>query len=569
MKPLCVAPWTSLIINGSNYNCCCYLSMQSEGLEFPSSRADVMRIFNSDGFKELRQRLLKGDVKGTGCDVCIQRRGAGLAQIGARADAPEAVVQAAKDSISRGDIEVDYTPFTISLNSSTECNLRCIMCYNSDLPEQRIKNSLVPYKKFIAAIEDIGFDNIQSLSVVGGEPFMTEDALETFRYIANDPNGGTHVSANTNGTLLHNHWDLIKSFSSLRLEFSIDAYGENYEKIRRGGSWERMLKNFKAYSEIVAERPLFDVGINVVVMMSSITDMGKILRLGAEHGAKVRFSPIVGNYFDENFFQFPELLNNVEWEPCFEEAIAQADQTDKEAAVMLRKIRNDLSKRMASKEKLVVDGGCEPVMAYQREVLGNLPQQKIAFLGASAELMSLVGSLDGEFCKDIIVADFELQDVERNYLGKPIVSLQDVPATAEIGVISAKSYKYLKYKNWFDKHFPSFPVVVMPYWEKNLYENIGRLSQEVRDTPVVLFATGGTADVLLDTTELGDLNFVICSDNNKDKWGTQFQGMEIVPPADILKYAKDVVVCSDFYTKAIKESLEELHGDAINVHTIF
>ena len=275
-----------------------------------------------------------------------------------------------------GDVEVDYTPFSISLNTSPECNLRCVMCYNSDLPEQRIKASLAPYKKFISAINDIGFENINTLAAVGGEPFMTEDALEVFKHVAEHSSGQTNVSVNTNGTLLHNHWDLIKKFDKLRLEFSIDAYAENYETIRRRASWARMIKNFKAFSELVAERPGFAIGINAVVMKTSLPDMAKVVKLGAEHNAKVRFSAITGDYFDENIFQFPELLKGLPWERYFEEAIAEAEKSDHGALEMLLQIRDSIIKQAENSSIRFVEGGCLDVFIHQTEFLNSLPKKE-------------------------------------------------------------------------------------------------------------------------------------------------------------------------------------------------
>ena len=393
MKPLCVAPWTTLIINGSVYNCCCFYGMPNTGLEFPRSEEEVMKIFNSKGFRDLRQRLIDGNIKGTGCEVCLMRRGQALSSISD--EFKKDVVDKARKSIAACEVEVDYPPFLLALNTSPECNLRCIMCYNSDLPKQRIKGSLVPYKRFISMLSDVGLDNVEVISVVGGEPFMTEDALETFRFIADTQKNGVRVSVNTNGTLLHNHWDLIEKLEGLRLEFSIDAFEDNYEKIRKGASWKRMLNNFETYSSMVKDNPGLEIGINVVVMKSSLPDLAKVLRLGAEHNARVRFSSIIGDYFDENIFQFPELLAGMPWQSYFDEAITIGDESDPDAAEMLRGIRKDIQERIESAASMKMDGGCPDVFVQQEAYLNSLPQKRIALLGTSAGLMSLLGYLEG------------------------------------------------------------------------------------------------------------------------------------------------------------------------------
>ena len=119
------------------------------------------------------------------------------------------------------------------------------------------------------------------------------------------------------------------------------------------------------------------------------------------------------------------------------------------------------------------------------------------------------------------------------------------------------------------KNYPDMEVKPLPTWAGASYERAAETAKALQGKPVVLFATGGTADILLDSTELGQLNYVACSDNNEKKWGEEYRGLPIVEPSKILNYAKDVFVFSDYYSKAIRESLEDLHGDAVNVHTIF
>ncbi len=566
-KLLCHAPWTSLIINGGHYNCCCTYPLLQENLPFPKNRKEVLDIFNSTGFLNIRRRLVEGEIKNTPCEQCIRQGNNTLytKEFLSKEKPSLAVGVAAAEA---GEIEVDFVPARYSINTCTDCNLRCIMCYNSALPEDDFKGSLVPYEKFLAMLQDVGLENVVSITAVGGETFLTEDALAIIEFLAQHTDDNIGFSTNTNGTLLHNHHKLIKRFKRIGLEFSIDGYKENYEKIRRNSSWERMYKNLEWFAAEAAKHPDWRLGINSLVMKTSLPDLAKIVKLARRMGAILRVTPIRGDYFDENIFQFPDLLKGMDWEKHFADAIEAAGSDMPEALESTKEAHAALKQAVSCSGRIIL-GSPELFEQWLNEITEFAKERKIALLGRRTALSDyLVWSRDA-LNMEAFISDFGLKATKRKFAGLSIVVPDELPKTVPAVVIACKTYEYRKYLDWAKQHFASKDVLFLSYWTHDLYRRIEKLLRKLGDAPVVLYAAGGTAQVLLDTSAIAQLNAVAFSDSNPKKWGTTLNGLEIAPPAKIPELAKHVVVLSEKNGHSIVQTLEGLHGDKLTLHNIF
>lgn len=574
-KPLCYAPWTNLFINDANFNCCCFYGLQQEHLPFPASRADALRIFNSPGFQDLRRRLLEGDIAGTACETCLARqKGVMVDQDGEHFEGTPSQIEASRrawESAGRGEIEVSHPPTFYSLNTCTDCNLRCVMCYNSKLPELSIKGSLVPYEKFIALLDDVGLENILGVTAVGGETFMTKDALAIMAHLAANQQTGIRFSTNTNGTLLHKHRELLEKFENIYLEFSIEGFGESYERIRRGSRWERMLENLEWCVETAKNKPGWVLSVNSLIMKTSLPHMAQVIELVRGKVARMRFTPVMGDYFNENIFQFPDLLEGVDWRAHFAEAEAAAADAFPEAARQIRSARRQLERALAGGDQSgeVYIGSPEMFAFMLREIEERSPGPRVALVGTRLCLADFLAWARGRTSKKLVIAAFDMQDTSRNYMGLPVVGLENLSTEADSALISCQTFEYGAYRKYLAEQHPGLPVSILPYWEEDIYTAIANVAQELGQTPVVFYGAGGTAEVLLDSTPLAGANVVAFSDGNTAKWGGAFLGKPVIPPSEIPDHAQDVFICSDKYSHCIAQDLDELHGDALRVRRIF
>lgn len=136
-----------------------------------------------------------------------------------------------------------------------------------------------------------------------GEPFVRPDTRELL--INCKSLIKFHII--TNGLLLPKYWEKIKhrNFSSLLI--SVDAATkETYEKIRRGGRWEDLLKTLELVRQ---NRDKFgSIMLNMTVMRSNYQEIPRFIDLAESCGFTACFHRVYGMWGDENIFE----LNDTE-----------------------------------------------------------------------------------------------------------------------------------------------------------------------------------------------------------------------------------------------------------------
>ena len=145
----------------------------------------------------------------------------------------------------------DYPP-CIQIEPTSVCNLRCIMCYQSDksfsVKSGGYMGNLTTdiFKKVVDEING----KIEAVTLASrGEPTLNKNLDEMLRYCEGK---FLALKINTNATLLTEK--LIHSLLSSDMQtivFSIDEKNkENYEKIRVNAKFEKIMKNLELFTEI-------------------------------------------------------------------------------------------------------------------------------------------------------------------------------------------------------------------------------------------------------------------------------------------------------------------------------
>jgi len=133
-----------------------------------------------------------------------------------------------------------YLPVRLWVELTSACNYRCIMCPNKDLKkEDRGFMGIRLYRKIIDEAARFAFDvNLAHR----GESLLHPRIIEAITYAKEK---GLFTRLHTNGSLLDEDLSSRILRSGLdRLSFSFDGYDkETYERIRRGGDFERTVEN--------------------------------------------------------------------------------------------------------------------------------------------------------------------------------------------------------------------------------------------------------------------------------------------------------------------------------------
>ena len=146
--------------------------------------------------------------------------------------------------------ELPYWPVRLWVELTSHCNYRCIMCPNKDLDKtDKGYMEMELYTKIVDEASPFIFDiNLAHR----GESLLHPQVIEAIAYAKKK---GLYTRLHTNGSLLSE--DLSQQIVQVgldRLSFSFDGCEkETYEKIRKGGDFDRTVANIVRFLEIKKE----------------------------------------------------------------------------------------------------------------------------------------------------------------------------------------------------------------------------------------------------------------------------------------------------------------------------
>ncbi len=197
------------------------------------------------------------------------------------------------EEIINKKVILESLPTVFNLSNSIQCNLSCIMCdrinqkNHPDLIEKTEKEILT-YSSSIRRLVLTGM----------GEPFFRND---TRRILFNNNNDKISFDIITNGLLLPEIWNKIKKQRFGKLLISVDATEKHtYEKIRKGGNWETLIKSLDIVKD--NKNRFESVTLNMTVMRSNYAQIPDFIEMSKTYGFNASFQRIRGLHENENFF---------------------------------------------------------------------------------------------------------------------------------------------------------------------------------------------------------------------------------------------------------------------------
>jgi len=434
-KIFCSLPWYTMQIHfNKQYGPCCHIKYNCE--KIPENKEEVLNLFNSEEMQKLRKILLTGKVEGTPCQSCYDRNFNTDHDIfGMLPDLPrysinkgerfDKLYEQANNHYKNDDLTVSVPPLELYVYTNERCNFDCPMCPQhfdkKDFPVEKIKNT----------INNIGWGKIDRFGYVGGETFLTKDALSLLDFVSETDTKGTCIYITTNGSLLHKYFDKLEKIENLFMTISIEGTYDVYEKVRKNGSWEKLIENLFKLKKLKIKKPNWRLNFNSVVMLSTLSHMLDILKLAELIGATVMFYPL-GGYAEENIFSNEMLIKNKEFNRKINEVIEYAEKVNAYKALdSLQKIKqhflrgrkeiNLISKQI---EKINKQLKGEPVIVY----------------GAGEHTQKLFKLTDLEFFNIKAYSDSDEKKWNTEFLGKKIISPDSIGATENV-LISSKAFE--------------------------------------------------------------------------------------------------------------------------------
>lgn len=253
-ESFCIAPWKVLHISPLGDVRTCYESGDVMGNVHQEPLAE---IWHGSKFKELRRQMLLGE-RIKQCEKCDIKAKALVGRslrfllnhqtIGSAATA---------QAFLAGSTEPELKPEVIDIAFSNVCNLRCRTCSSAYstawIPEEKKLGLRIPHAKSELSQSELQSmlypylgPPLKKILVAGGEPLFDPRYKELLNHIASSKSLEIAVETNTNGTYIDDELiSLWNQLPSVRLSFSLDGFGHQFELIRTGAKWEAVTKNIR------------------------------------------------------------------------------------------------------------------------------------------------------------------------------------------------------------------------------------------------------------------------------------------------------------------------------------
>lgn len=235
--------------------------------------------------------------------------------------------EVAMDEFRKGSLHVTATPELITVESTSRCNLRCVMCPHAigavHRPKHLEEDLVGKLKSYLPRANAIQLHGI-------GEPLASPAFWKLLKLLPSPEL--CHSEINTNLTVLDEKRLKGLAESNLKvLNVSLDAAtAETYRKIR-GFDFNKVIKNIE---KIVASKkargsqyPI--IYMNMTMMKSNIDEVVEFVRLASSLGAntvalwhlnrwpaeqmeqyKIKRDDWLFDYAEEGLWNFPELSNS-------------------------------------------------------------------------------------------------------------------------------------------------------------------------------------------------------------------------------------------------------------------
>lgn len=181
-------------------------------------------------------------------------------------------------------------PREVVVETSSFCNLSCVMCPYPRLRREKGVMELAVFKKIVDEIMVQSPDSNLWIAIMG-EPLAKWEALkEKLRYAKEK--GFHNVNLNTNGTYLTKKVsEELLELDICKILFSLDAFTkETYGKIRVGGDYELVKNNIETFLRLKQERKLTrpEVIMQFIIMDENESEWEAFKEYWLKRGAVVK-----------------------------------------------------------------------------------------------------------------------------------------------------------------------------------------------------------------------------------------------------------------------------------------
>lgn len=293
--------------NGNIVLCC----VSQERTEYNIKTSSVASWWTSDFMSNIRQQFLNNE-QPSACRSCFQEEQLGGTSLRQKSNKEYKIIEKYAEKIIKHFEYPAKLPIDIEFQLTNLCNLKCLMCNESDssaiLTENKIlKISNYDQKDF--TLTDTQLQEIKTLleskpkmiNFRGGEPMMVPQIKKLLEWaVEQNLLTDTSLHLTTNGTQYTDEWHtLLQKFKDVRVMLSVDAVGKLNDYIRHGSTWEDIEYTAKKISSL----PNVYFLIHCTIQNLNILFVDELIAWCKQNNY----------YFDNNFVTSPDIyqINNL------------------------------------------------------------------------------------------------------------------------------------------------------------------------------------------------------------------------------------------------------------------
>lgn len=245
-KSFCLLPFVELLAQNGNTTVCC------KSLNPITKLENLKSWTKDDNYIKIRQQLLAGESIPDHCSWCysLEDKGIMTPRYVETLDWAERLNLTSVEDLSKIEHPVYY-----EVRASNVCNLQCRMCYpfSSNLIEKEyIKIGLHKEgeKYAYTGFDIVNIDWVEKLYVSGGEPTAQPEFYEFLEKCIAKGRTNFEFIVNTNAVKINQKLrDLLKNFTNLNFNVSLDGYDKVNHYIRWPSEWNTTIANVRALKE--------------------------------------------------------------------------------------------------------------------------------------------------------------------------------------------------------------------------------------------------------------------------------------------------------------------------------
>lgn len=181
--------------------------------------------------------------------------------------------------------DVANVPKRIDINIDQSCNLSCPSCRCEVLVSkgQELEEGYVLADQIM---DSQWLEKAEHLTMAGfGEVFFSK-VYEKMLSATNQLQRNSILILSNGNLFNEKNWNKIKdSYKKISVSVSVDAATpETYQKLRRGGNWETLLKNFQMISDLRKIGKIERMEIRMVVQRENYQEMPEFVRMAKKFG---------------------------------------------------------------------------------------------------------------------------------------------------------------------------------------------------------------------------------------------------------------------------------------------